>query len=280
MRKLLLITMLFTSFMASAQVKISDLPTYTGTISPGAWVPIVVSGITRKYDVSNLATNTAVADSLAQFVRLQTQAPMASISGGYFYERHAIGTFTASLGWSAGRQAAGTNILATNPLSSIIVAGTSQTFSQPAAGSSVSGSQSVTVTYNSNTTFTDTVKTTDGKSAIGYTYFSVYDKRFVGWAATSTPTNSEILAAVYQDNYGGTVPLSTVLAQLGSDKYLFIVNTATINTIAINGFPSTAAFTLDSSKTFTNASGGTFTGYISVSINPFGSVGTTTLNVN
>jgi len=256
----LLIVLIFTAYLANGQNKvILRLPSIDSFV---------------------YVTHTALNDTLLSFVKVQTQPPTATLSGGYSYERHAAGTFTASLGWSAGRQASGTNILATNPLSSIVVAGVSQTFSQPAAGSSVSGSQSVTVTYNSNTTFTDTVKTTDGKSAIGYTYFSVYDKRYIGWAATSTPTNAEILAAVYQDNYGGMVPLSTVLAQLGSDKYLFIVNTVSINTVSINGFPSTAAFNLNSSKTFTNSSGGTFTGYISVSVNLFGSVGTTTLNVN
>jgi len=214
------------------------------------------------------------------YVQIQTQNPTASLSGGYSYERHASGTFTVSLSWSAGRQAAGTGVNATNPLSSIVVAGTSESFSQPSAGSSVSGTQSVTVTYNSNTTYNNVVTTTDSKTATASTSFTVYDKRYLGWAATSTPSNAEILAAVYQDNSGNSSSLTNTLAQLGSDKYLFFVTTSTVTSVSVNGFPSTSAFTLNTSKSFTNASGGAFSGYITVSNNAFGSTSTNTVSFN
>lgn len=50
MKKILFILLLLTT-IANAQVKISELPNYTGTL-PGTSVPIVVDGITRKIDAS------------------------------------------------------------------------------------------------------------------------------------------------------------------------------------------------------------------------------------
>ena len=217
----------------------------------------------------------------ARYVAIQTQSPTASLSGGYSYERHASGTFSVSLSWSAGRQAAGTGVNATNTLSSIVVAGTSQTFTQPSAGSSVSGSQSTgTMNYNTNYTFYNTVTTTDSKTAVASTSFGAYDKRYLGWSATTTPTSAEILAAVYQDNSGNNSSLTNTLAQLGSDKHLFFVTTSTVSSVTVNGFPSTAAFSLNNSISFTNASGGTFTGYYTVSNNAFGSTSTNTVIFN
>jgi len=216
-----------------------------------------------------------------RYVKIQTQNPTATLSGGYSYERHASGTFSVSLSWSAGRQAAGTGVNATNPLSSIVVAGTSQTFSQPSSGSSVSGSQSTgTMSYNTNYTFYNTVTTTDSKTAVASTSFGAYDKRYLGWSATTTPTSAEILAAVYQDNSGNNSSLTNTLAQLGSDKHLFFVTTSTVSSVSVNGFPSTAAFSLNNSISFTNASGGTFTGYYTVSNNAFGSTSTNTVIFN
>ncbi len=216
----------------------------------------------------------------ASYVRIQTQNPTSTLSGGYSYERRASGTFTPTLSWSAGRLAAGTGVNATNPISTIVVGGVSQTFSQPSAGSSVSGTQVVTVTNNTNSTFTNTVTTTDSKTASVTTSFTVYDKRYIGWAVTSTPTSAEILAAVYQDNSGGNASINTTLSVIGTARYLFIVNTVNQSSITVNGFPSTAAFSLNNTVTFTNASGGTFTGKYTVSNAPIGNAGSTTLIIN
>lgn len=216
----------------------------------------------------------------SRYVKIQTQAPTASLSGGYAYERHASGTFTVSLSWIAVRQAAGTGVAATNPISSIVVDGISQSFTQPSPGSSATGSKSVTVTYNTNTTYTNIVTTTDSKTASASTSFTVYDKRYLGWATTSTPSDAEILAALYQDNSGDSSNLSYTLSQLGSDKYLFLVTTSTVSSVSVNGFPSTSSFTRNTSRSFTNASGGTFSGYITVSNNAFGSTSSNTVTFN
>ena len=236
------------------------------------WNPKLKIWTTPSTDSTLYATNTALNDSLNNYVRIQTQNPTSSLSGGYAYERHASGTFSVTLNWSGGRIAAGVGVGATNPLSYIHVALVNQTFTQPSPGSSASGTQSTgTMNYNTYYTFYDSVKTTDNKYAVSTTSFSAYDKRYLGWSATSTPTSVEILAAIYQDNSGNNSSLTQTLAQLGSDKYLFFVTTSTVSSVNVNGFPSTAAFSLNNSVTFTNGVGGTFSGYYTISNSAFGS---------
>jgi hypothetical protein len=215
------------------------------------------------------------------YVKVLTQLPTATLSGGVAQERVASGSaLSYTLSWSCGRQNAGTNVLATNPLASIIVATVSQSFSQPSVGSSVSGTQSVSVPRNTPTTYTNTVTTTDSKTASATTTFSFYDKRYVGWSASTTPSDAEILAAVYKDNNGGTVALTQTLSQLGSAAHLFYANTAQVSGVTINGFPSTASFSLNDARSFTNASGGSTTYYVSVSNNAIGNTGTTSITIN
>jgi len=221
-----------------------------------------------------------IGDSLQNFVRLQTQAPTSTLTGGFTYERQPTGNYTVTLDWTAGRQAATPSAAATATLSTIVVDGVSQTFSQPAAGASVSGTKSVTFAKNTNITYANSVTTSDGKSAVSYTSFTVYDKRYIGWAATSTPTDAEIRAAIAQDNSGGSGNYSATLPQLGSALYLFYANTITANSVTLNGFPSTADFTLNVSRSFTNSFGGTTTYYVTTSNAPTGNVSSSTVTFN
>ena len=97
------------------------------------------------------------------FVKITTQNPTASLSGGSNYELHSAGTFSPTLNYSAGRLAATSSASATAPIASITVA----SVSEPVTGCStapciISGTQGVTVTYNTNTTFSNVVVTTDG----------------------------------------------------------------------------------------------------------------------
>lgn len=211
---------------------------------------------------------------------LQPQSPTSTLSGGYNYERTTGSTISSSVSWGAGRQSGRTNLRSTSPLLSIIVNGVTQTFTQPTPGSSVSGTQAVTVATNANVSISNVVTTTTGETATSTTAFTFYDRRYIGWAATTTPTNAEILAAINKDNSGGYVPYSATLAQLGSALYLFYANTSQATSISVNGFPSTAAFALNVSKSFTNASGGITTYYVTTSNNAIGATSATTLTVN
>jgi len=243
-----------------------------------------VTGISNDISFSNADTSKLLTEWAAKnlgFVKIVSQNPTATLSGGFAQERLATGdNLTYTLNWGAGRQGAGTNILATATLATITVAGTAESFTQPSAPGTVSGTQTVSIARNTTTSFNNTVTTTDGKSANAGTSFTFYDKRYLGWSETTTPTNDEILAAVYKDNSGGTTSLTQVLAQIGTAKYLFYANTSTVSGVVVNGFPSTAAFSLNNSATVNNASGGTTTYHITVSNNPIGNVGTTTITFN
>ena len=219
--------------------------------------------------VGGVALDTAYTN--ATYVRIQTQNPTSSLSGGASYELHSAGTFGATLNWSAGRYAANATQAATNPLSSIVVASVSQSFSQPSAGSSVSGTQSVTVTYNSNTTYNNVVTTTDGKTATSSTSFNFYAKEYIGFTTSSSPNDAAILAAT-----GGTVGgffatsynASGSLSAPSSSSYICIAYPAsfgTVNSIMINGLAVTFNLTV---RSLTNASGYSQQYNVYVSPNP------------
>jgi hypothetical protein len=216
------------------------------------------------------------------YVKLQLQNPLATlVSNITSYQRKPAGAdLTILLAWGAGRLGATSTLKATDSLSTIIVGGVSQSFSQPNVGSSVTGVQSVTAARNTTVVFNNIVTTITSKSATASATVTFYDKRYIGWATTSTPSDAEILAAINQDNNGGTVAYSTTLAQLGSARYLFYANTAQCTSVTVNGFPSTSAFTLNVSRSLTNSDGGVTTYYVTTSNNAIGATSTTALTVN
>ena len=279
-RQILFIFLLSVTLGGIAQIQVDSLIAKQSIKLNGKKVTAISNDISfSNADTSKLLTEWA-AKNLG-FVKIVSQNPTASLSGGFAQERLATGAnLTYTLNWGAGRQGAGTNILATATLSSIVVAGNSESFTQPSAPGSVSGTQSVSIARNTTTSFTNSVTATDGKSASAGTSFTFYDKRYLGWSTSTTPTNDEILAAVYQDNSGGSTGLTQTLAQVGTAKYLFFANTSNVSGVVVNGFPSTAAFSLNGSITVNNASGGTNTYHITVSNNPIGNVGATTVTFN
>lgn len=180
-----------------------------------------------------------------------SQVPTATLTGGSQLELHSSGTFGATLNWSAGRQAA------TENLSTVAVAGTNQTFSNPAAGSIVSGTQDVTVTYNSNITYTNTVTTSDGKAASATTSFTFLPKRYWGRTANTAANSTEILASA-----GGSSVLSSskagtfTITASGSNRvfYAYPSNLGDLTSINIGGLESLSSFT-KTVVALTNASG-------------------------
>lgn len=203
------------------------------------------------------------------------QNPTASLtylsSSSYLYERVAAGSnLSITANWSGGR------VAGTSTLASIVVNGVSQTFSQPAVGSSASGTVSLSFARNTSVSFQNVVTTTDAppKSATATFTANCYDRRYAGFDANAlvsgVPAQSDVLAATYQDNSGTSISLSQSTAQQGSNKYYFYITKGTVSSVTINGIPATAAFNLNIPITFTNASGGTYSGYANVSVNAFG----------
>lgn len=206
-----------------------------------------------------------------QFITSQfygTQPPTASLTGGGTFEYTNASTQSATLNWSAGRSTA------TNPLASIVVAGITQTFSQPAQGASVSGTQAVTVPTNTNTTYTNTVTTTDGKTASATTTFSYQNKIYAGFVPSATPTDAEIIAATgsgyVSGFFSGSRNQSGSLSTPSATKYYVFVSPASYGTpnIIINGLGVTFNQT---TRTFVNASG--YSSSYIVAVSPFPTAG-------
>jgi hypothetical protein len=198
----------------------------------------------------------------------QTQPPTATLSGGTIVEMSPVSTIiNETLSWTAGRQAN------TNPLSTIVVAGTNESFSQPAAPGTVSGTQGVTITANTNQTFTMTVTTTDSKTATSSTTYTFESKRYWGQCNTSSPTDAQILAAA-----GGGSEFSTTRAKssfsiviTGTSQnfyYAYPASFGNLTSFVVGGFESIGAFTL-TTRNLTNASGFTTSYNIYVSNNTF-----------
>ena len=207
-------------------------------------------------DTINLITTHTYGDN--RYVQIQTYPPLASLSGGGNYELKSAGTTPFTLSWTATRQAAGTGVFATANLTSIVVATVSQTFSNPAAGGTVSGTQGVTVTNNTNTTYNNVVTTADGKTVTASTTFTWLPNRYWGYS-TGTPVSADLLAAL-----GGGQELSNSIAKgafniviSGTTKKVFYAypsNEGALSSIIISGLESIGAF-VQSTISVTNASG-------------------------
>ena len=191
------------------------------------------------------------------FVKITTQNPTATLTGGSNYELHSAGTFTPTLNYSAGRLAAGTNVSATAPFASITVAGNSESTSGCSSPPcTISGTQGVTVTYNTPTTFSNIVLTTDGKSATASTSFNAYPKYYIGYSSTTNPTDNELQNGVNNVFPATSKVTSGTLGNPTGSKYIFFAVPSTFGTpnVTINGLGVT--YNVSSrSPSVTNASG-------------------------
>lgn len=218
--------------------------------------------------------NNITADDFIKQAYYASQSPTSGISGGQQIELMASGSaLSFTLNWTAGRNSA------TNPLQSIVVAGVSQTFTTPAAGASISGTQSVSVARNTNATYSNVVTTNDSKSATSTTSFTFLPKRYFGWVSSTTPTDAQIIAA------GGELSSSIAKSWIQGapsptgSQYLIYVYPASWGTLTrfdINTFPSLSSMQL-TQRNLTNASGYTQLYNIYVSSNAFTVTSTTSI---
>ena len=190
----------------------------------------------------------------------KSQPPTSSLTGGGVLEYRSAQTMNYTLNWSGGRQ------LATNPLTTIIVAGVSETFSQPVLGSSVSGTQAVSFAANTDITYSNVVTTNDSKTATSTTSFNFLPKRYFGWISTSDT------AGIGTTGYDNT-KITALGNELSASKaktwntgnptgtqiyvYAYYYTAGTLSNLTLNGFPSISAFNVVQ-RNFTNALG--FTG--------------------
>jgi hypothetical protein len=190
----------------------------------------------------------------------QSQAPTASLTGGVNLELRSAQTMNYTLNWIAGRQSA------TTPLASIFVASVTQTFSQPSAGNSVSGTQAVSFAANTNVTYNNVVTTTDSKATTASTSFSFLPQRYSGWINVSDTAglgtfgyNDSKITALTNELTASKVKTWNTGNPTGTQIYVYAyyATSGTLNNLILNGFPSIDAFNV-SQRNFTNALG--FTG--------------------
>lgn len=202
-----------------------------------------------------------------------SQSPTASISGGTTMELMGTGpALSVPLSWSAAR------LSATAPISTIVVNGVNQTFSQPGPGASALGTYNASVTRNTNTTIAINVTTTDGKTATANTSVIFSPKRYFGWVNSTNPSDGDILAT--SSEFSTAIAKSWIqTAPAGSQNLMYATpaNEGSLTDITINGFPSIQAFT-QVQRLFTNASGYTQLYSIYISTNKFSVTGTTTVS--
>lgn len=175
-----------------------------------------------------------------------SQPPTATLTGGQNLELMGDGDdLPFTLNWTAGRN------FATQPLQSILVAGVSKSFAQPAVNSSVSGTHAITTPRNTNNTFVIEVTTTDGKITQASTQFNWFAKRYAGWNATNNPDDSQLLSGLVSE--AATTPakgtanaLWNVPAPTGGPKYFFYAYPSEwgdLQHFILNGFESLNSFT-------------------------------------
>lgn len=185
----------------------------------------------------------------------QSQPPTATLTGGQTLEYQSAATLNKTLNWVAGRQSA------TNPISTIVVAGTNETFSQPAQGSSVSGTQSVSFPANTNITYQNVVTTDDSKIATATTSFTFLPKRYWGWISDTTGIGT----TGFDDS-----KITTLSNELSTSKvkswstgnptgtqfyvYAYYSTAGELSHFDMNGFPSIDAMN-HVTRNFTNALG-------------------------
>lgn len=205
-------------------------------------------------------------DTLQYYVKIVSQNPTATLTGGTNLELMGAGAdLPYTLSWSAGRFAAGTNLLATANLSTITVAGTEQVFVNPPAGSTVSGAQAINVVRNSNTTYSNVVVTEDSKTATATTSFTFLPKRYYGWVSDTTGIgtpgyNDAIITALSNELSASKSKTWSTGSPSGTQFYVFAYWSASgaLTQFDFNGFPSIDAMNT-ATRSFTNALGYTGT---------------------
>ena len=247
---------------------VSDSSVYVwngrGWIKAGGGSTIITGGVVTSVPVvgtilpSNANINTWIDSAF-----YASQPPLAGLTGGGTFEFTSASTVGRTLNWSATRQSA------TSPISTIVVAGSSQTFSQPGQGSTVSGTQPVTVTTNTTSNYSNIVTTTDGKTATATTTFTYRSKYYIGYVSSSSPSDANILAAT-GGTVGGTFATnyfaSGTLPNPASESYIVFAFPASfgIPTVKIGGLA--VAFNL-TTRSFVNASG--FSVSYNILVSPF-----------
>ena len=245
---------------------------YMRDISTTSWVSqsSIGSGIISGGPITTIpvvGTNPGVNLTSSDFIKnafYGAQPPLSALTGGGIFEFTTGSTVSRNLNWSASRQTATSN------LSSIIVGGITQTFSNPAAPGTVVGSQAILVPVNVNTTYSNIVTASNSMSATSITTFTYKRKIFAGFVSSATPSDADIIAATGSVYAGGTLSDTKIqtgaLSTPGSSSYIIFASPASLGSpnVTINGLGVT--YTLIT-RSFVNING--YSSSYIIAISPF-----------
>ncbi len=218
-----------------------------GIIPAGAITTIPVVG-------SNPGSNLSSSDWIINTF-YGAQPPTATLSGGATLPYQSTATLSYTLNYTAGRESN------TKPISTIVVAGNNESFSQPAQGSSVSGTQNVSVPTNTNVTFQNIVTTTDGQTAVASVTYAFLPYRYYGFISDTTGIgtfgfdDSQItslgheLSASKSKSFSTGNPTGTQFL-----VYAYYSTAGALTQFDMNGFPSLAAMN-SATRNLTTAEG-------------------------
>ncbi len=202
----------------------------------------------------NPGTNIS-ADSFIRKAYYGILPPTATIGGGTTLELRSGGTVSATLSWSAGRQSN------TPPLSTIVVASQSQSFSQPSPNGSVSGTQGVSVPANTTTSYSTVVTDNTGVQTVATTTFTYSGRKYYGWVTDTTGigtgTQDAVIRALTNQPFATTKSLSVNTGTpTGTQFYVYVYPSSlgALTGFVFNGTPSLEAMSV-ATRTFTNALG-------------------------
>lgn len=220
----------------------------------GSTVPVFPTAITSLATIG-FVPGTTDAGQWINNVFYQSQPPTVTLTGGQTLELRSAGTNPYTLNYSSSRQAA------TATLATIVVAGVTKSFVQPSAPGTVSGTQTVTVTNNTDVTYSNVTTTTDGKSATATTSFVFQPKRYFGFINDSTGIgvfgfNDAVITALGNElstsksksfNTGNPTGVQFLV-------YAYYAPFGFLTQLDLNGFPSIDAFNVVQ-RNFTNSLG-------------------------
>ncbi len=215
--------------------------------------------------LTNLPTGVSIGNigytATGKLVR-PSQPPIATLTGGTVYELTTSNPST-TLNWSYSK-----NTLTANIVSAVINPGSFNKFS---SSTSASGTQNVTTTANTNTTYNFLVTSADGSTTNPTTIVTFLPRFYYGRSASATPNSTIVLAFA-----GGSNPLSASKAQTftvtaSGSNYVYLSypsSQGALSSIKVGGFESIGAFT-QTTISITNASGYTQNYYVYTSNNTF-----------
>lgn len=242
MKKAILLFLMFLCVKSNAQTIVTQAQIFQ------KWISVHDSLILVNIP-TGLAVGTLGYTSTGKIVK-PSQPPIATLNGGTVYEL-TVTNPTTTLAWTYSR-----NTLTAPIVSAVINPGNFNEFSSPTSGS---GTQNVTTTANTNTTYNFLVTSQDGSTINPTTSVTFLPRFYYGRSSSSTPNQTIVLAVA-----GGGSTLSNSKAQnsllitaSGSNYPYFAYPSsegAINNIFDVNGFNVTSAFN-QTTVSITNASG-------------------------